>query len=72
MELVEVEILGMTITQQYGTLTTGDVLRTSPAFARHLVEHCGAAKYRCSAAPVVAPETPNDEPAAVQKLNKKR
>ena len=44
--MTEVEILGIVVTHQYGTLNTGDVLRTDPAFARHLVEDCGAAKYR--------------------------
>jgi len=44
--MVEVEILGQVITHQYGTLNTGDVLRTDAAFAKHLVEDCGAAKYR--------------------------
>lgn len=45
MELVEVEILTLTITSQYGTLTQGTILRTSPDFAKHLVEDAGAAKY---------------------------
>lgn len=44
--MVEVEILGMVITHQYGPLNTGDVLRTDPEFAKHLVEDCSAAKYR--------------------------
>lgn len=44
--MIEVEILGIVVTHQYGTLNTGDVLRADPAFARHLVEDCGAAKYR--------------------------
>jgi hypothetical protein len=43
--MVEVEILGMVMTHQYGTLNTGDVLRTNPEFAKHLVEDCGAAHY---------------------------
>lgn len=42
---VEVEILTQTITSQYGTLSQGDRLRTSPEFARHLVKDAGAAKY---------------------------
>lgn len=46
MHTVEVEILGQVITSQYGTLNTGDVVRTSPEFAKHLVEDCAAAKYR--------------------------
>jgi hypothetical protein len=43
---VEVEITAGTVTtSQYGTMKTGDKLRTSPEFARHLVEEAGAAKY---------------------------
>lgn len=45
MHLIEVEILGQVITSQYGTLKTGDILRTDAAFAKHLVEDCAAAKY---------------------------
>lgn len=45
MELVEVEILTTAITAQYGTLSQGTILRTSSAFAKHLVEDAGAAKY---------------------------
>lgn len=45
MELVEVEILTQTITSQYGVLSAGDILRTSPEFAKHLVEDAMAAKY---------------------------
>lgn len=45
MESVEVEIIGQAITARYGTLNTGAILRTDAAFARHLVEDCGAAKY---------------------------
>jgi hypothetical protein len=44
--LVEVEILGIVTTAQYGSLNSGDILRTSPEFAKHLVEDCGAARYR--------------------------
>lgn len=49
-ELVEVEIIGQAITAQYGTLNTGDILRTSAEFAKHLVDDCGAAKYRIAPA----------------------
>lgn len=45
MEIVEVEILTTAITAQYGTLSQGTILRTSPAFAKHLVDEAGAAKY---------------------------
>jgi hypothetical protein len=43
--MVEVVIQGIVVTHQYGTLNTGDVLRTDPEFAKHLVEDCNAAKY---------------------------
>lgn len=49
MEQVEVEITGQAITARYGTLNTGDILRTDAAFAKHLVEDCSAAKYKTSA-----------------------
>lgn len=52
--MIEVEILGIVVTHQYGTLNTGDVLRTDPEFARHLVEDCGAAKYRDAPQPAKA------------------
>lgn len=45
MSQVEVEITGMAITARYGTLQSGTVLRTDEAFAKHLVDDCGAAKY---------------------------
>lgn len=52
MEQVQVKITGMAITQRYGTLSTGTILRTDAAFAKHLVEDCHAAEY--IAAPAVA------------------
>lgn len=42
---IQVEITGMVITNRYGALSSGTVLRTDAAFAKHLVEDCGAAKY---------------------------
>lgn len=45
MQTVKVKILGQVITPQYGTLSTGYVLTTDPAFARHLVEDCFAAEW---------------------------
>lgn len=45
MEQVQVKITGMAITQRYGTLSTGTLLRTDAAFAKHLVEDCHAAEY---------------------------
>lgn len=43
--MVKVKILGSVVTQQYGTLKTGDILATSEDFARHLVNDCNAAEY---------------------------
>lgn len=86
MKLVEIEILGMAITHDHGTLGQGDVLRTSPEFARHLVDDCKVAKYSKVKVPEQDPEqetktpeavepateTPEDEPAQAQKPAKKR
>jgi hypothetical protein len=55
MELVTVTIIGQAITARYGTLNTGDVLRTDAAFAKHLVEDCCAAVYAKGPAPETAP-----------------
>lgn len=74
MELVEIEILGMAITHDHGTLGAGDVLRTSPEFARHLIEDCKVARYsqrKAKAEPAPAVEAtalvePEPEPAAEQ------
>ena len=71
--MVEVEILGQIITSQYGTLNTGDILRTNEAFAKHLVDDCSAAKY-CSKVEQKAgePEAPADEPVAKPGTKKKK
>jgi hypothetical protein len=45
MELVQVKIKGSIVTSQYGALSGGDILRTSPAFAKHLIEECKVAEY---------------------------
>lgn len=45
MELIQIKIKGTVVTQRYGTLTSGDILRTDTEFARHLVTECGAAEY---------------------------
>lgn len=42
---VQVRITGMVMTNRYGTLDSGCVLRTDAAFAKHLVEECNAAEY---------------------------
>lgn len=54
MEQVEVEILALTISAQYGALRQGDILRTNADFAHHLVEDCMAAKYVGRANPPAA------------------
>jgi hypothetical protein len=58
--MVEVEILGCVMTAQYGTLSTGDILRTSEEFAAHLVNDCAAAKY--TQAKEATPAEPEAEP----------
>lgn len=45
MNLVQVKIRGTVITARYGTLVSGDVLRTDAEYARHLVEDCSAGEY---------------------------
>lgn len=44
-ELVSVKIKGTVATQRYGTLVSGDILRTDAAYAKHLVEDCSAGSY---------------------------
>lgn len=58
MQLVEVEILTQAVTAQYGVLSQGDILRTSPEFAAHLVDNAKAAKYTASKAVPVEAEKP--------------
>lgn len=58
MELVQVEILGTVHTNRYGTLVTGDMLRTDAAYAKHLVEEAFAAKYVEAAVPEELKATP--------------
>lgn len=56
-ELVSVKIKGIVATVRYGTLEGGDILRTDAAFAKHLVEDCGAADY-CTAEAAAADKAP--------------
>lgn len=58
MELVTLKIRGTVVTARYGTLVSGDILRTDAAFARHLVEDCGAAEYQAASAPAPEPAPP--------------
>lgn len=45
MDLVQVRIKRLVGTSRYGWLETGDMLRTTAAYARHLVEDVAAAEY---------------------------
>lgn len=53
MEIVEVKIKSTVVTVRYGSLSSGDILRTDAAFAKHLVEDCGAADYVVAQAEVL-------------------
>jgi hypothetical protein len=44
-EIFTVKIKGLVVTSRYGALSSGDLLRTDAAFAKHLVEDCAAAEY---------------------------
>jgi hypothetical protein len=55
-ELVQVRIKGTVVTQRYGTLSSGDILRTDAEFAKHLVDDCAAAEYLDAAKAVKAAE----------------
>ena len=56
MEQVQIRITSTVITAPYGTLMPGTILRTSPAYAKHLVEEAFAAKYM--AEPAASAEPP--------------
>ena len=45
MEIVQIRITSTVVTAPYGTLMPGTILRTSPAYAKHLVEEAFAAIY---------------------------
>jgi hypothetical protein len=58
-EQVQVKIKGIVATQRYGTLESGDILRTDADFAKFLVEDCQAADYLdAQAAPAEPAEAP--------------
>ena len=56
MQLVEVKITSTVVTAPYGTLTSGTILRTSPAYAKHLVEEAFAASYLTAPAASAEPQ----------------
>ena len=66
MQLVEVKITSTVVTAPYGTLTSGTILRTSPAYAKHLVEDASAAKY------ITAPATAEAAPAPAKAARSKK
>lgn len=63
-ELVQVKIKGTVITSRYGTLSSGDILRTDADFAKHLVEECGAGDYVVSAGGAAANTDGESAPSA--------
>lgn len=67
MKQVKVKIRGIVATQRYGTLESGDVITTDEAFAKHLVEECGAGEYVPENATVAAkkPAKPKSKKQAV-------
>lgn len=69
MKQVKVKIRGIVATQRYGTLETGDILTTDEAFAKHLVEECGAGEYVAENATVAAekPAKPKSKKKAAAK-----
>lgn len=56
MDLIQVEITTTAHTHRYGTLATGDILRTDAAFARHLVKEANCARYVNAADDVEPPK----------------
>ena len=73
MEQVQIRITSTVITAPYGTLMPGTILRTSPAYAKHLVEEACAAKYLTNAEPVsLKQEESAPEPVAEQEKPAKR
>ena len=70
MESVQVRITSTVITAPYGTLMPGTILRTSPAYAKHLVEEASAARYLDAATENEPAPQQNDAPA--QKRAKKQ
>ena len=65
MESVQIRITSTVVTAPYGTLMPGTILRTSPAYAKHLVEEAFAANY-------ITTQTENAEPQAKRSKNKQK
>ena len=66
MEIVQIRITSPVVTAPYGALMPGTILRTSPAYARHLVEEVFAAKY------MAEPAEDQDAAAPAPKRTKKQ
>jgi len=66
MELVQVRITSTVITQHYGTIMPGTILRTSAAYAKHLVEDASAAQY------ITAPAATEASPAPAKAARSKK
>jgi alcohol dehydrogenase YqhD (iron-dependent ADH family) len=71
MEQVKVKMLFTTHTATHGTLNEGAILRTDAAFAKHLVEDCGAAKYDVPAKETFAIVQPKPSAAPKARVPKK-
>ena len=56
MESVQVRITSTVVTAPYGTLMPGTILRTSPAYAKHLVEDAFAASYITTQTEIAEPQ----------------
>ena len=69
MEIVQIRITSTVVTAPYGTLMPGTILRTSPSYAKHLVEEASAAKYLES---LPEDEAPEQNAAPAQKRAKKQ
>jgi len=69
-EQVQVKIKGIVATQRYGTLESGDILRTDTDFAKFLVEDCQAADYLDAQAAPAAAEAPSKAAAKKPKAAK--
>jgi len=66
MEQVQIRITSTVVTAPYGTLMPGTILRTSPAYAKHLVEEAFAAKYMAEPAEDQAAAAPAPKRAKKQ------
>jgi hypothetical protein len=70
MQLTEVEITCTVITQEYGTLATGAILRCPKDFAEFLIHQANAAKYPDNANKT-KPEEVEKEPEEDKDLHQK-